>query len=65
MVGDTLALVLRQAQHTDFALVQVSVHLKRCLACLIEGERARKHRVNHALGNQAIRFVRLSIVGKV
>ena len=49
-VVDAEALLGREAQHADLALVQVLVHLVGGLADLVERVHRRQDRLDHALG---------------
>ena len=64
-VGDAHALIRGHAQHADFALMHVAMHLIGSVSGLLKGKHLRKHGVDHALGNETVGLPRFLIVGKV
>src|SRR5581483_11846416 len=64
-VADPEALLGRQAQDADLALVQVLVDLQRRLARLLEGVDGRQDGLDLALADQPVRLPGLPVVGEV
>src|SRR5690348_11104185 len=65
LVLDAEALLRRERQDADLALVLVVVHVERGLADLLEGVDLRQGRVDLALGDEAVGLPRLAVVGEV
>src|SRR5437867_3220405 len=64
-IVDAVALLGRQAQHADLALVQVVVDLVGSLARLLQRVDGREDRLHLARREQAVRLPRLLVVGEV
>src|SRR4051795_6410311 len=64
-VRDAQALVRREHEYTELALVLVVVHLQHGVGDLLERERRRQHGMDAGLGDQPVRLPRLPVVREV